>query len=124
MKIGEFAQSHGLSIDTIRHYIDMKLLIPIKIGAHYEFDNSCEEELVLLLKIKDSGFKLSEIKSVFSFMRIGRMTNYRQSEFYRDLFRKRLDIIEKEISKLNTNKEKLKKMIMDIESFVNEKSYC
>ena len=34
MKIGKFGEVNNLSIDTIRHYMDLSLIIPEK-GGHY-----------------------------------------------------------------------------------------
>lgn len=33
MKIGKFGEKNNLSIDTIRHYMDLRLIIPEKKGA-------------------------------------------------------------------------------------------
>ena len=38
MRIGKFAESNKISIDTIRHYMEFGLIIPEKKGSHYHFD--------------------------------------------------------------------------------------
>ena len=35
MKIGKFGELNNISIDTIRHYMDLGLIIPEKKGGHY-----------------------------------------------------------------------------------------
>jgi DNA-binding transcriptional MerR regulator len=34
MRIGEFSKKYNITHDTVRHYIDMGLLIPRKDGHH------------------------------------------------------------------------------------------
>lgn len=49
MKIGKFAEKNKLSIDTLRHYMDIGLLFPEKMGGHYFFDESCQKDLDMIL---------------------------------------------------------------------------
>lgn len=42
MRIGKLAEKNKLSIDAIRHYIDLALLVPEKRGGHYFFDDRNE----------------------------------------------------------------------------------
>ncbi len=64
MKIGEFAKEHGISIDTVRFYVNEGLLIPIKDGYHYQFDQQCAADLEQILLLKNAGFSLREIKVI------------------------------------------------------------
>ena len=115
MKIGQFASDHKVSIDTIRHYMDMNLLLPSKDKAHYDFDSRCGDDLELILKLKEFGFSLSEIKSMFSFMRIGRLTNYQENDIYQSIFRHRLEMIESDLERLLSNRVKLKEALEEIQ---------
>lgn len=35
LRIGEFAREHNVTIDTIRHYMEMELLLPAKVREFY-----------------------------------------------------------------------------------------
>lgn len=64
MKIGEFAKEHGISIDTVRFYVNEGLLIPMKDGYHYQFDRQCDADLEQIILLKNAGFSLREIKVI------------------------------------------------------------
>ena len=114
MKIGQFAKNHQVSIDTVRHYMDMKLLVPVKDGAHYRFDNRCHDEMDWIVRLKALGFNLSEIKSLLSFMRIGKMSDYQQSDLYRKIFIERLEKTIGEIKILEDHRSRLEKEIQEM----------
>ena len=64
MKIGKFGEVNNISIDTIRHYMDLSLIIPEKREATI-FDDDCQTDLELIIHYKDLGFSLNEIKELF-----------------------------------------------------------
>ena len=64
MKIGKFGEVNNISIDTIRHYMDLSLIIPEK-GRTLFFDEYCQTDLELIIYYKDLGFSLNEIKELF-----------------------------------------------------------
>jgi MerR family transcriptional regulator, repressor of the yfmOP operon len=62
MKISEIASSTGLSKDTIRYYEKFGLLHP-KIEKHHRDYNEQDIEVIkIIVKLKDVGFSLKEIK--------------------------------------------------------------
>ena len=65
LKIGEFAESTGLSKDTIRYYEKMDLLHPQIKGKHREYTEQDIEIIDTILKLKQTGFSLQEIKMLF-----------------------------------------------------------
>ncbi|CAM4270115.1 Glycerate kinase [Bacillus manliponensis] len=100
MKIREFGKRSGLSIDTIRHYMDLGLIVPEKKGGHYFFDERCQKDLELILQFKGMGFQLNEIKMIFLYERFSQLTNYEKSEYYQSLFMNKYKKIEQEIKNL------------------------
>lgn len=114
MKIGEFGKRSGLSIDTIRHYMDLGLVVPEKKGGHYFFDERCQKDLELILQFKGMGFQLNEIKMIFLYERFSQLTDYEKSAYYQSLFMNKYEKIEQEIKNLKGTKDKLKRKLDDL----------
>ena len=62
MKIGEFAICTGLSKDTIRYYEKMNLLHPEINHKHRNYNKEDIDTVEAILKLKQTGFSLQEIK--------------------------------------------------------------
>lgn len=75
MRIGQLARRTGLTIDSIRHYMDIGLLIPLKKGSQYLFEEKSVEELLLIQQLKLCGFSLSEISRIFAVRRISHLVD-------------------------------------------------
>lgn len=108
MKIGKFGKMNHLSIDTIRHYMDLGLVLPDKRGGHYVFDDQCQRDLELILEMKALGFSLHEIKIIVYYKNFGKFTNYETDTYYQSLFMDKYARVEQEIMKLQDIKDKLK----------------
>ena len=65
LKIGEFAGITGLSKDTIRYYEKMDLLQPEMKGKHRAYNKQDLDSVEAILKLKQTGFSLQEIKMLF-----------------------------------------------------------
>lgn len=107
MKIGKFAIENSVSIETIRHYMDLDLIIPEKKGGHYDFDLRCKKDLEDILLLKKTGFTLHEIKSLFMFKRLGRLTPYQEEEYYIEFYKNKYESINREIEDLVEIKDRL-----------------
>ncbi|MEK4128237.1 MerR family transcriptional regulator [Solibacillus sp. FSL W8-0474] len=62
MKIGEFAECTGISKDTIRYYEKIGLLQPEVKNKHREYQNHDIILVETIIKLKQTGFSLQEIK--------------------------------------------------------------
>jgi DNA-binding transcriptional MerR regulator len=114
VKIGRFAEENGISIDTVRHYMDFGLIIPEKNGGQYYFDEGCKSDLDEVFNLKGLGFSLKEIKTIFMFRRLGKLTPYQQDEYYRDIFISKERLIGEQIGELAEIKKKLGKKIQEL----------
>ena len=65
MKISEFAKTTGISNDTIRYYEKMGLLHPEIVSKHRQYNGHDIEIVQTILKLKQTGFTLQEIKMLF-----------------------------------------------------------
>lgn len=113
MKIGKFVEINNLTIDTVRHYMDMGLIIPEKEGGQYDFDDKCQKDLEDVLSFKEMGFALGEIKSILMFKRLAQCTQYQENECFRALFLNKSRQIEKKIKDLNEMKQRLDKRLSE-----------
>lgn len=95
LKIGEFSQKHNVTIDTIRHYMEKGLILPEKIGGHYQFDNQCSKDLQEVLELRKLDFGLSEIRHMMSFKRISNLKLENEKDYYKCLlFKQKQKLIE------------------------------
>ncbi|MBN2286879.1 MAG: MerR family transcriptional regulator [Tissierellales bacterium] len=120
MKIGQFARKNNTSIDTIRHYISLGLLMPEKRKAQYEFDENCTRDFQEILQLKQIGFTLSEIQQLILYRRIGKLTEYDTRMTYTSFFKNKKKHIECEINKLNEMKGKLDRALEEMQMKQNQ----
>jgi DNA-binding transcriptional MerR regulator/ubiquinone/menaquinone biosynthesis C-methylase UbiE len=108
VRIGKFGETNQLSIDTIRHYMDLGLIVPEKKGGQYFFDARCQKDLENILELKGLGFSLNEIKMIFHYKNFGKFTDYEEDTYYQSLFLDKYEKLEQEIKILVETKDRLK----------------
>lgn len=118
MKIGAFAKQYNLTIDAIRHYMDMGLLMPIKHGSLYEFDEKCHNDMLLVNEMKNHGFKLREMRMFFYYKRMYNIDSVDTYEFYNHMLQEKkiehehnIQQLQSYISNINKQEEDLKEGI-------------
>lgn len=123
MKIGEFSKINKISIETVRHYIDLGLIIPYKNGAQYEFNEKCQKELENILELKSLSFTLNEIKSIFVYETLGKLSVTEKNNILHDIFTLKQKEINKKINELVEIDNKLIKQINDINEIEVKKKF-
>ncbi|MBN2605499.1 MAG: diguanylate cyclase [Bacilli bacterium] len=67
--IGQFAKDNNITVKTLHHYEKVGVLFPVYVdsetGYRY-YDENSQEDLVIILFLKELGFSLSEIKSAIN----------------------------------------------------------
>lgn len=94
MKTGEFAQKHGITQDTIRHYLDLGLLVTKKNGSQYNFSETDSNDLNLIMELKKLDFTLIEIQKILAFKRL----SGENTEDFRNLY---LSLLEEKMKEVN-----------------------
>lgn len=107
MKISSFAKKFNVSIDTVRYYMNLGLLIPLKPGIYYEFDQTCEEDMNLITELKSFEFTLNEIREIIDLKRITLLRDHEDLDFYMQLLERKKAGISYEISKLQSTIQKI-----------------
>lgn len=114
MKIGQFAKINDTSIDTIRHYMSLGLLLPEKNNSQYEFDAQCQNDYLKIQRLKGMGFSLSEIHYLMLYMKMGKLTGYNQRMSYLSYFENKKIQISNELKKLESMRQKLELYVDEI----------
>lgn len=65
MEIGEFSRKTGITIDTLRYYHKIGLLMPEKINNRRFYTEEDLEKARAIIKLKNLNFTLYEIKLLF-----------------------------------------------------------
>ena len=65
MRISEFAEKTSLSKDTIRYYEKINLIQPAIRNKQRDYSSEDVERIDTIIKLKDTGFSLKEIKALF-----------------------------------------------------------
>ncbi|PAB59092.1 MerR family transcriptional regulator [Anaeromicrobium sediminis] len=123
MRIGKFGQINNISKDTIRHYMDLGLIVPEKVGGQYDFDERCQNSLNRILDLKAMGFTLNEIKTIFTFRILGNLIPYEEEEYYKTIFMSKYENVIKDIENLTNIKNRLKKKIDEISKEKRKKKF-
>lgn len=111
MRIGEFAKKNNLTIDTIRHYMDLGLIIPMKKKGQYDFDLRCEKDIREIQKFKEMRFSLNEIKEILTYKTLGSLSERESKDYLRRIFENHINNLEKEAFEI----EKAINMLQEVE---------
>lgn len=62
IRIGKFAKKNNMSVDTIRYYVQLNLIHPLRKGKYFYFGTEQQEQLDFIKHYKDMKFSLDDIK--------------------------------------------------------------
>jgi DNA-binding transcriptional MerR regulator len=105
LKIGQVAQSSGMSVKTIRFYCDQGLLVPScrTEGGYRLFDQHAVADLILIRALRSIDVPVGEIRKILTVRRSG-VCN---CETLKKSIQTQAAAIEKRISDLSAMKEEL-----------------
>lgn len=117
MKIGEFSKKNNITQDTIRHYIDMGLLVAEKQGWQYKFSEEDSNDLEKITMLKQLDFSLTEIQEILCFNRVGGEKTDEFRNFYLSLLERKKDEIMKEQQRFKEIDSELKDRINELKMY-------
>ncbi|WP_157950156.1 MerR family transcriptional regulator [Vallitalea okinawensis] len=115
MKIGQLSKTYTISVDNIRYYINLGLLVPEKKNTQYIFNDKDEEDLQVILHLKKLRFTLKEIHQILS---IRRVSNLVDPKDIHDL----IHLYEDKKEQILTEKSVLERIINDIDEDIHSLS--
>lgn len=101
MRIGEFADRYRITQDTVRHYIEIGLLFPVKSSSgYYKFEDDCEKNLERIIELKQMKFSLDEIKKILLYENLAGASDYKENSNYINIFEKKKLQLDESINEL------------------------
>ena len=98
--ISELAQEFDVTTRTIRHYEDMKLLLPARQGQKRIYSLADRTKLKLIVRGKRLGFSLQESGELINMYEPGQSN---------------VDQLERTLQTINTQRQKLSQQLQDIQ---------
>ena len=108
MKIGEFSEKFQITKETVRYYTDIGLLTPVKNCNYYDYNQSCEKEMVLIQELKSMDFSLNEIIEYFTVYRFSNENSEKLINYRKKVFSEKLITLQKKREDLDKTIENLK----------------
>ncbi|HCJ09185.1 MAG TPA: hypothetical protein DHV96_12765 [Lachnospiraceae bacterium] len=97
MKIGTFSKKYDVSFYTIRFYIKEGLLLPERKNNQYYFDLRCEEDMMLILELRECRFSLKEMSRILSVKRLSGFHDNDSIHFLKGMLRSKQSELKDEI---------------------------
>lgn len=116
MRIGEFAQKHSITQDTIRHYLDMGLLVAEKKGGQYKFSEADSKDVDKILELKQLDFSLIEIQKLLMFQRLSGANTDVSRNLYLSFLEEKKNEVANGLVKYNKMNTFIKDKILEIKA--------
>lgn len=107
MRIGEAAKTLNISVNTIRYYMELGMVIPRKNGSQFDFSNREMEILRLILDLKSLHFDLKTIQTLLIYRRTENWGDCESMRFFSSLLKEKDEALQKEISSLQNTRRVL-----------------
>lgn len=122
MLINELSKRTGVSIHTLRFYENLGLIQgksnpDVKTNNYKDYDEKLVKRVESIMKIKEVGFTLSEIKTILYSYDNDNLTNEERA----NIFLAKIKEVDEKIHQLNQAKQSLLKMKKDIEDGLCDK---
>jgi len=115
MKMGDFTEKFNQKAHTVRYYINEGLLIPERKNNQYYFDEGCEEDMSLILELRQCQLSIQEIHKLLS---VKRMSNFNDENSIRYCIEK----LNQKRQQLNEQKKQLSLSVSMLDELVRKLS--
>lgn len=105
--IGDLSREFGVTTRTIRHYEDMGLLSPARLGQTRIYSVSDRTRLKLILRGKRLGFSLEQSREIIDM--------YDPAQGNKEQLKKLLDRLQRQQQRLKQQRDDINHMILDLE---------
>lgn len=112
MKIGTFAAQFGISINTVRYYVNTGLLLPESINKQHRFNEHNAEDMRLILRLKKFGFTIGQIHDILSLIRISNLAVGEDVQDY-------IHILEQQHDALQHELDCMQQTIGELDAYIN-----
>ncbi|MCD4713506.1 MAG: MerR family transcriptional regulator [Clostridiales bacterium] len=116
MRIGEFAEKHGITQDTIRYYLDMGLLATEKKVGQFKFTKADSEDMCKIIELKNLEFSLNDIQRILTFQRLSGTNTDVFRNLYKPYLESKKQEVLHEIDKYTRMAEYLNSKLTDMEN--------
>ncbi|WBW96754.1 MerR family transcriptional regulator [Oceanirhabdus sp. W0125-5] len=114
MRIGEFAKLFDIKKSTVRYYTDMKLLLPVKTGHSFFYDEICVKDMKDIIELRNMGFSIEEVIKIKTYERLHINYSEDEKEVIKNIFHYKVNelnqekvLIENKINSINRCKEEI-----------------
>lgn len=111
MKIGKFIKLNQTTRDTIRYYMDEKLLTPVKKEGNYWFSEKEQADFEAIRELRELGFSIKGIKAIQANRLTHGCGSQEQWAGNRQLVNQELLDIESELAVLHDRQQKLSALL-------------
>lgn len=115
MKIGDLAKKTGLSIATIRYYVNEGLIIPQRKNTKFSFNDNDLQTIMFIKRLRSHDFSMKEIHQIISLQRVSNWVEPEDLVEYINILSLKKRELEYASSKINKQIASLEKEIEEIE---------
>lgn len=120
MKIGEFSEKFDVSMDTVRYYMEIGLLLPQKHGKNYEFGDADIDDMEFIVGLKRYHLSINVLNEIMSLKRQLNSQDARITELILRELKARRDEISEEIANLEQMAKSIDERLNEYSAKVSE----
>lgn len=118
MLIGEFVKAVDSTVDTVRHYMNLSLLNPELKSNRYIFTQREERDFEVIVQLKQWGFTIKEIQSLFLYKRQSGCGTAKLLQYVHELLQSKQNSIEEKLELLSKQRQEVMENLREVQSLL------